>query len=432
MNLSEQIKSMILSGIVEEQHRKIGVEIESFYYEKGDLSRLALENKNKYSAIDLLYDINKIAQVNQDTHSYSLEPGGQLEWASSPSISLWDILNEYSKNVLAQKELCVNNAIDIGYFSVEPILNPLDIVLINSNKYQLMHNLFKNTGKLGPWMMRNTASIQVNIDYTSEEDANEMAYVADAIQPLVSILFSNAPFIQGETVGTENLRWKIWNDTDSSRCGTLFEHGIRNPKNIINDYAKWLQSRECIFIENPGGEFNAFDGDLGSMIATENNPKLIYSAFRQIFTHVRFKTVLEVRGADRQQKGKDIIPAAFLVGLLTSKKTRNTLLDEVTSWSEKDRDDLSKCAFDLSFSNVGPKQKSIGYWLEFLAQLALDGLDERSKFYNIKNERPLLEMDLKNIMNNGPETLQIQKKLKKSEQTLKSFIKENYLDSFEQ
>ena len=64
MNLSEKIKSMILSGIVEEQHRKIGVEIESFYYEKGDLSRLALENKNKYSAIDLLSDINKIAQAN--------------------------------------------------------------------------------------------------------------------------------------------------------------------------------------------------------------------------------------------------------------------------------------------------------------------------------------------------------------------------------
>ena len=40
-------------------------------------------------------------------------------------------------------------------------------------------------------------------------------------------------------------------------------------------------------------------------------------------------------------------------------------------------------------------------------------------------------MDLKNIMNNGPETLQIQKKLNKSKQTLKSFINENYLDSFE-
>ena len=119
------------------------------------------------------------------------------------------------------------------------------------------------------------------------------------------------------------------------------------------------------------------------------------------------------------------------MGLLTGKKTRDTLLDEVASWSEKDRDDLSKCAFDLSFSNFGPKQKSIGYWLEFLSPLALDGLDERSKLYNIKNERPLLELDLKNIINNGPETLQIQKKLNKSKQTLKSFINENYLDSFE-
>ena len=34
MNLSEKIKSMILSGIVEEHQRKIGVEIESFYYQK--------------------------------------------------------------------------------------------------------------------------------------------------------------------------------------------------------------------------------------------------------------------------------------------------------------------------------------------------------------------------------------------------------------
>tara|TARA_Y100000746_G_scaffold231212_1_gene244469 strand:+ start:844 stop:2139 length:1296 start_codon:yes stop_codon:yes gene_type:complete len=431
MDLSEKIKSMILSGIVEENHRKIGVEIESFYYKKGSLNRLAVNNKNQYSASDLLFDINKITKNNKDEYTYSLEPGGQLEWASTPTISLWEILNEYSKNMLIQQELCANNAIDIGYFSVEPISSPLDIELINSNKYQLMHNLFKSTGKLGPWMMRNTASIQINIDYTSEQDANEMAFVADAIQPLISILFSNAPFIKGKKVNSKNLRWKIWSNTDSSRCGTLFEHNIHNQKNIINDYVEWIQSRGCIFIENPEGIFNAFDGDLGSMIATEKNPELIYSACRQIFTHVRFKKVLEVRGSDRQQKGKDILPAAFLVGLLTSKKTRDTLLDEIDSWSKKDRDDLSKCAFDLSFSNIGPKQKTIGYWLEFLSQLALDGLDERSKLYNIKNERPLLEMELKNIINNGPETLQIQNKLKKSGQTLKSFINENYLDSFE-
>ena len=60
-----------------------------------------------------------------------------------------------------------------------------------------MHNLFTKTGALGQWMMRNTTSVQLNIDFTSEQDANEMAFLADAIQPLYSILFSNSPFMSG-------------------------------------------------------------------------------------------------------------------------------------------------------------------------------------------------------------------------------------------
>ncbi|GIS47574.1 MAG: hypothetical protein Ct9H90mP20_2440 [Candidatus Neomarinimicrobiota bacterium] len=46
---------------------------------------------------------------------------------------------------------------------------------------------------------------------------------------------------------TQNLRWKIWNDTDSSRCGTLFEHDIPNPKNIINDYENGF-NQENVFL----------------------------------------------------------------------------------------------------------------------------------------------------------------------------------------
>ena len=49
----------------------------------------------------------------------------------------------------------------------------------------------------------------------------------------------------------------------------------------------------------------------------------------------------------------------------------------------------------MSFSNLGPKGKTIGHWLEFLSQLALDGLDERSNYYQIQNERPFLEKSLR-------------------------------------
>ena len=37
-------------------------------------------------------------------------------------------------------------------------------------KYEIMANHLKKKGKLSNWMMRNTTRVQVNIDYTSEDD----------------------------------------------------------------------------------------------------------------------------------------------------------------------------------------------------------------------------------------------------------------------
>ena len=430
MSIFETVKSKMLSRSVEAKERKVGVEIESFYYRDKDFLRIPVNSANQYSASSLLNDISKEATENKERYSYSLEPGGQLEWASSPQISLWDIDLEYKKHLASQKILCKKNNINVGHFSVEPIAPPQDITLINSKKYHLMNSMFKKTGSLGPWMMRNTTSLQLNIDHLDEEDANHMAYIADAIQPLASILFSNAPFKEAVPVGLQNLRWKIWNDTDKSRCRTLFDHNIKNPKNLIDKYTEWLLLRKAIFIENPAGTFRGFDGTLKEMITTNEGEHLIDSAFRQIFTHVRFKTVLEVRSCDRQKKGNEIIPAAFLAALLTTEITRGNLLEEIMTWTNGDRLRLSNSAHTVDFSSSGPKNKSIGYWLEYLCQLSLDGLDERAKIFNIKNERPLLELKLQNIISSGTETTQVQNDFKNSRQSLKSFIRENYLDLY--
>ena len=430
MSIAEQIKSKILSIDPNINTRKIGVEIESFYYDDNELSRLPVNSMSRYSASDLLNDITIETKRNKEKYSYSLEPGGQLEWASSPQISLWEITKEYSNHLEYQKQLCIKNNINIGHFSVEPISSPRDIKLIDLKKYHLMNEMFKKTGSLGQWMMRNTTSLQLNVDYLNEKDANEMAFIADAIQPLASILFSNAPFREGRPVGNKNLRWEIWNNTDASRCRTLWDHEISNPNHLIDKYVEWLLSRKAIFLENPENTFKAYDDSLEKMIMSDTNERLIYSAFRQIFTHVRFKTVLEVRACDRQNKGDEMMPATFLAGLLTADKTRGYLLDEILTWKDEDRIHLSENALSVDFSNNGPKNKSIGYWLEFLCQLSLDGLDERSNTLDIKNERALIETKLENLISKGTRTKQIQDEFKNSGQTLKSFIRENYLDLY--
>ena len=94
-----------------------------------------------------------------------------------------------------------------------------------------------------------------------------------------------------------------------------------------------------------------------------------------------------------------------------------------------DRAQLIDTAYELSYSNIGPQGKTIGVWLETLSSLALEGLDERSSYFNINNERPLLEPLLNNILMNGPMTLQTQQAYKQSGHSLHHFLMDCCLDS---
>ena len=115
-------------------------------------------------------------------------------------------------------------------------------------------------------------------------------------------------------------------------------------------------------------------------------------------------------------------PPAFLAGLLTAKNIRKELFNIVRGWSKNDRKKLIILANNLSLDKRGPGGKRIQEWLEILADLSLRGLDERSIYFNIKNERSLLEPFLKSLINRGPSTLQIQKKFQDSKFSLDSFL----------
>ena len=201
MTSTKKIKNIILSNCVAEQERKIGLEIEGLYY-LNNMKRLPVNKTTSFSATELLAKI----KLKGNAFSYSLEPGGQLEWASLPSVDLWQIQSQYDQHMLNEEKICKEYGVKRLFLSVDPFFSPDEIELIDSLKYQLMHNEFIKHAKLGPWMMRNTTSVQLNIDFTSEKDANEMAYISDAIQPFLSILFSNAPFIKNEPVGNTNKR----------------------------------------------------------------------------------------------------------------------------------------------------------------------------------------------------------------------------------
>lgn len=428
-SLKNKVLQAILSNLQSAEKRRLGVEVETIFYDQ-KLRRIPVNKGKRYSASDLMDDLSQFQKKEENPCTYSLEPGGQLEWASSPFVSLHETNSQLQTHTGFLDKLCSEHSLIPLDLSMEPIFEPSEIELIDLKKYHLMNERFQSTGSHGSWMMRNSASVQVNIDLTDKNDGAEMAFVADCLQPFCSFLFSHSPFIKGRNAGKNNLRIQIWNDTDCTRCGHLIDHGLYQSQSLIESYVEYILGVPAIFILGSNSEVKDYNGLLGDWLNSLNNQgrlssEYIHSALHQIFTHVRFKHVLEVRGADRPPFGFELAPAAFWCGLLTAEKVRKNLLTMVTAWSKEERASLNKSAETLELTQAGPEGKTCEKWIHILSDYAIRGLDERADFLGIKSERiflePFLEQSLEKLW-----TLKIQNSLKKSGQNINSFLRNAY------
>ena len=403
MELKEKIKSVILSPLETGKDRMIGIELEDFIYDmKG--RRIPVNPGSEYSASDLLKNLIDLQVDDKYKAYYSIEPGGQIEWASTPRRSLHDVQIELNSHQTRLNQLFTTNQLETIDLAVEPIYLPNEIDFIDHKKYKLMHELFLRTGKYGPWMMRNTTSVQVNIDILSKTDAEEMAFLADCLNPFCVLLFANGPFMAGKPAKNSNNRYNFWNDTDPSRCGDLFDHGIHSKEQLLDKFVDIVLDAPSIFTISSGNDIKEFDGSLKQWLQTLDQSEVLDEhkidiALHQIFTHVRFKKhVLEVRGADRPPTGFEMAPAAFWVGLLTVDTIRDQLMKIFSRWSVDERKIANANACILNLSNIGPAGKNMMEWINIFSGLALDGLKIRSESLHIDNEQDLLTPYL-NIIN---------------------------------
>jgi glutamate--cysteine ligase len=312
-------------------------------------------------------------------------------------------------------------------YAIDPLFTPDDIELIDLKKYELMRDRYEKIGGRGQWMMRCSSSVQVNIDITSESDAEEMAFIADCITPIVSLLFSNSPFVSGLPSGKDNLRYCIWNDTDPPRTGSLLDHGINSSESLLEKVCSFIPTVPAIFIIDKDNNYDSYNGSLGEWLESleasgQLDRKDILTVLHQIFTHVRFKNVIEVRGMDRPPRGFEMAPVAFWTGILMAQESRDVILDIVGNWTVADRIALEKMAAKIEIYQLGPNGKTIEEWLYTFCDIALKGLKMRSEKFKWENEDRYLSPYLDIIKSNGIITLSTQNDFKKSGLSLRSFL----------
>ncbi|GBR29183.1 glutamate--cysteine ligase [Kozakia baliensis NRIC 0488] len=257
------------------------------------------------------------------SQSISLEPAGQFELSGAPVASLHDTQAEMQRHFDAIR--APSEALGIGFapLGFQPLWKRDAMPIMPKSRYAIMRRYMPHVGSLGLDMMTRTCTVQVNLDFASEEDMVRKMRVSLALQPLATALFANSPFYEGEHNGFLSNRARIWTDTDNARSGMpdcVFEEGFG-----FRAYVEWLLDVPMYFIVRDGEVRDVAGASFRRWLSGEDQSKLkgltptlgdFEDHLTTAFPDVRLKQFLEMRGADAGRPDMMVAQSALWVGLL--------------------------------------------------------------------------------------------------------------------
>jgi len=218
-----------------------------------------------------------------------------------------------------------------------PVSRLDDIPWVPKERYRIMREYMPRVGTLGHRMMKQTATVQANLDFASERDAMVKLRVGMGAAPIVNAIFANSPFVDGDLSGHLSFRGHVWTDTDRARCGLL--PFVFSDDASFAHYVEWALDVPMYFIlrdgryvtDVTGTPFRGFlaDGWRGER-ATLDDWNLHLTT---LFPEVRLKGFIELRSADSQLPDRVLALPALAKGLFYTEDCQQAALDLVKRWS---------------------------------------------------------------------------------------------------
>jgi glutamate--cysteine ligase len=273
--------------------------------------------------------------------SITLEPGAQLELSGEQCPTIHCAHEELTTHV--REVVTVGSELGIAFLGLgmQPISRLEQIEWVPKQRYRIMGPYMTRVGTLGQRMMKQTATVQANIDYSDERDAMQKMRVGMGIAPLVNAMFANSSVSDGDLNGYMSFRGHIWTDTDRARCGLLpfvFRDGAG-----FADYVEWALDVPLYFIlrggryltEVTGVPFRRFlvEGAAGQR-ATLDDWNLHLTT---LFPEVRLKSYIELRSADSQPPERMLALPALVKGIFYTADCLDAAWDLVKRWSFEER-----------------------------------------------------------------------------------------------
>ena len=375
---------------------RIGTEHEKFVYRMDNLQPVSYDESSgiknilkslvSYGWEEVNEEGNLIA-LKKDKQSITLEPGGQLELSGAPLENIHQTCSEVYEH-LRQVKL-VGKDLNVGFLGVgarlEGKLSP--DLWMPKPRYKIMREYMPKVGNHGLEMMADTCTVQVNLDYSSEEDMIRKLKTSFILQPIVTALFASSPIEKMKISKFISRRAAIWFDVDNDRCGTpkfIFENNLGFEAWV--DYAlkvpMYFVKRNGNYINCAGDSFEKFmDGELKQL--PNERPTLLdwEDHLSTIFTEIRLKRFIEFRGADTGPWRSLCALPALWVGLLYDSEALNEAESFANSWTlemyNKAYSEVPIKGMDLVINN-----NSIKDYAKELITIAKKGLKNR-KIYDL-------------------------------------------------
>jgi len=304
--------------------------------------------------------------------SITIEPGGQIELSGEQCETIHCAQAEFAKHIEQLTEVGHEvNAVVLG-LGMQPVSTIDEIELLPKTRYRIMYPYMARKGRLGQRMMKQTAGVQANLDYSDEADAMRKLRVSMGLVPLLYAMFANSPLCDGRLNGYQSFRGHIWSDTDNDRCGMLGfvfrdDAGFEDYTDYALDVPMYLIERDHRYFDltrPPGITFREFmrSGWNGHRATLEDWANHLTT----IFTEVRLKQYIEVRTADSQPPSLMLAMPALFKGILYDDDCMTGAWDLVKRWSFEERLELVDTA-----QKVGLDARAGRVTLKDLAQEAL-------------------------------------------------------------
>lgn len=173
-------------------------------------------------------------------------------------------------------------------------------ILRDVKRYAILEN-HMNRKKLGQEYLKNVASVQSNIDYTSEEDANRKMHILLRLAPFLNAIYAHSPLKNGESSGFVSYRRHLIQKIDRQRFGIrkIFfskDFGFRDwinfckqvPMIVLFRNEKWIPVKNTTFAGFMRNGYQGFQPTIADWI--------FHTSF--IYTDVRMKRYIELRVCD--------------------------------------------------------------------------------------------------------------------------------------